>query len=51
MAKVITISGLPNVLANLKKSKLLTATGMQRGLKQAGSFLQRESQKIVPVDE
>lgn len=50
MAKLVTITGMPRVLANLKKSRLTTAVGVQRGLKQAGLFLQRESQKIVPVD-
>jgi len=50
MAKLITITGMPRILKNLKRSKLTTALGVQRGLKRAGQFLQRESQLIVPVD-
>jgi len=50
MASMIKITGMPKVLANLKKSKSTVAAGAERGLKQAGLFLQRESQKIVPVD-
>jgi len=47
---MIHITGMSKVLANLKKSTLTTAAGVERGLKDAGLFLQRESQKIVPVD-
>ena len=50
MARLVTITGMPKVLANLKRSKSITAAGVERGLKQGGLFLQRESQKIVPVD-
>jgi len=50
VASMITITGMPRVLANLKKSKFTIAAGVERGLKRAGLFLQRESQKIVPVD-
>ena len=38
------------MLANLKRSKSSSAAGVERGLKRAGLFLQRESQLIVPVD-
>ena len=50
MAKLITITGMSRVIGNLKKSQAITAIGVARGLKQGGLFLQRESQKIVPVD-
>jgi len=50
MAKVIAITGMSEVLANLKRHQSTTACGVERGLKRAGLFLQRESQKIVPVD-
>jgi len=50
VASMIKITGMSRVLSNLKKSKLTIAVGVARGLKQGGLFLQRESQKIVPVD-
>lgn len=51
MAGMVQISGMNRVLAGLKASKLATAAGAERGLKQGGLFLQRVSQKIVPVDK
>ena len=51
MAKLIKITGMSRVLANLKRSKSATAAGVERGLKQAGLFLQRESMLIVPIDK
>jgi len=50
MAKILAITGVPKVLANLKGFSTTKAAGIGRGLKQAGLFLQRESQLIVPVD-
>ncbi len=50
MAGLITITGTPRVLANLKRSNSTIAAGVERGLKLAGVFLQAESQRIVPVD-
>ena len=48
--QMIKIIGVNKVIGNLKKSKLVTAAGVERGLKRAGLFLQRESQRVVPVD-
>ncbi len=50
MSKMIRMSGVSSVLGRLKRSKSTTARGVERGLKQGGLFLQRESQLIVPVD-
>jgi len=47
---MIHMTGMSKVLANLKRSNLTTAAGVERGLKDAGLFLQRESQKICPID-
>lgn len=49
MASLIKIRGMSQVLGKLRKSKSTTASGVERGLKMAGHFLQRESQLIVPV--
>ena len=38
------------IVGRLYTKKGETARGMERGLMKAGLFLQRESQKIVPVD-
>lgn len=45
------VEGLRAVIAALKKARKGHHAGMERGLKKAGLFLQRESQKIVPVDQ
>lgn len=51
MARLRDIDGVPKVI---KKMRLFTnaklAPSVERGLKDGGLFLQRESQKIVPVD-
>jgi len=43
------LSGMPQVLWKLKSSQGIVADSILRGLTAAGLFLQRESQKIVPV--
>jgi hypothetical protein len=50
MAKVTTISGVNNILGNIKKYKNITARNTRNGLVKGGLFLQRESQMVVPVD-
>ena len=50
MARINTVKGLATILVNLEKSSKATAKGVQRGLKKAGLLVQRESQKIVPID-
>lgn len=46
----MSVQGLSNVTAALKKSKTKATKGLRVGLFRAALFLQRESQKIVPVD-
>ncbi len=43
------IKGVNNFIKNLKGSQKIIGRGAERGLKKAGLFLLRESQKIVPV--
>lgn len=50
MANVPVIVGLPQILRNLKRKNEELARGCERGVKRAGLFLQRQSQKLVPVD-
>jgi hypothetical protein len=50
MANIATITGVKEVLANIKQKDLHLAVRLQLGLKAAGLLLQRESQKLVPVD-
>jgi hypothetical protein len=50
MAKLFKITGMTQVLANMKKSTVVLGKQMETGLKKGGLFLQRESMKIVPVD-
>lgn len=50
MALVMGVEGVKEVLQNLKKSHWLIGDQVAVGLKRAGLFIQRESQKIVPVD-
>ena len=49
MAQFVTVTGLNVVLRNLKAAKPTLGAKVGRNLKRAGLFLQRESQKIVPV--
>ena len=50
MAKLVSITGIKPVLANLKKADVSLGMRAALGLKAAGLFLQRESQRLVPVD-
>lgn len=50
MAGLTGMTGVSKVLAKMKASTVAKAVGVEKGLKDAGLFLQRESQKIVPVD-
>ncbi len=51
MAKLASISGIDEIIKNLKRIDAQIARGVARGLKRGGLLLQRESQKIVPVDK
>lgn len=44
------VNGLKAVLAGLRKHRKAKAAGLQRGLKQAGLFIQAEAQIRTPVD-
>jgi len=46
----VKITGIPNILRNLVKAKKGLGKELERGLKKAGLNLQRDSQKIVPID-
>ncbi len=50
MAKIIRITGVNKVLKNMRKATKGYAARAERGLKLAGTFVQGQSQKIVPVD-
>jgi hypothetical protein len=50
MAIIKELEGLQEVLTNLRRANRALEDGAERGLKKAGLFLQRESQKLVPVD-
>ena len=50
MASVNTIVGVEQVLARLKAETVAMSLGCSRGLRLAGLMLQRESQRVVPVD-
>ncbi len=50
MAKMLRITGVETVLRNAVKANSLIGAALARGLKRGGLFLQRESQRIVPVD-
>ncbi len=51
MARLASISGIDEIIRNLKRIDAQIARGVARGLKRGGLLLQRESQKIVPVDK
>lgn len=51
MAVVGKITGVEQVIGRLRKSQTITGRGVSRGLKEAGKFLFRESQAIVPVHQ
>ena len=45
-----TVQGVREIQRAFKARRRATAKGLRRGLLKAGLFLQRESQKIVPID-
>lgn len=47
---VATVAGINTITGNLRKRQAGLGTGLQRGLKMAGDYLLRESQKLVPVE-
>jgi len=49
MAALLEIRGVQSVLSSLAAARPRYGAAIERGLKKAGLFLQRESQKIVPV--
>lgn len=48
--KGATVTGVEETIKRMYTVMGETAKGMERGLIKAGLFLQRESQKVVPVD-
>lgn len=48
--KVTEIYGVEEVRAKLKVAGVKAGTDIERGLKRAGLYLQRLSQKVVPID-
>lgn len=50
MPNIIKVVGMRNILDNLAKARAGLGLGMERGLKEAGLHLQRESQLACPVD-
>lgn len=50
MATVNQISGVFDVILNLRKSQGQLASGVRKGLVAAGLLLQRESQRLAPVE-
>jgi hypothetical protein len=50
MANIAAVTGVQGILKNLKARNAALAAGVSRGLRLAGLHLQRESQRVVPVD-
>ena len=48
--KTVEVRGVTGILEALQRAKVTCGEKVARGLKKAGLFLQRESQKVVPVD-
>jgi len=48
--ELVSVTGINEVLGNMKNAPNLYGRSIARGLKQGGKFLLRESKKIVPVD-
>ncbi len=51
MASLVKITGMRKVLLNLKRSNKILGRKFEAGLKSGGLLLQREAQKITPVDK
>lgn len=50
MANMIKVIGVDQILRKMKKENLDLGWRFALGLKEAGLFLQRQSQKVVPVE-
>ena len=50
MADVTRITGVDSVIRKMRKSKKMTGKALEAGLKRGGLYVQRESQKVVPID-
>ena len=50
MAGLVAVVGLGRIIANLRARNANLGTGFMRGAKRAGLALQRESQRLVPVE-
>jgi len=50
MANIVKVTGVEEIKKNLVRASINVHVGLARGLKKAGLLVQRESQKIVPVD-
>ena len=48
--KTVEVRGVMGIMKALKRAHVINGDKVARGLKKAGLFLQRESQKVVPVD-
>lgn len=46
----MSVQGVKSIAAAIKAAEAKTTKGLRVGLLRAGLFLQRESQKIVPID-
>lgn len=51
MARLVKIKGMQKVIANLKRHGIKLGRKFEAGLKSGGLLLQREAQKITPVDK
>lgn len=51
MAVVSKITGVEQVLANIKRVEIAAGRGVEKGLKLGGLLIQADSQKEVPVDQ
>jgi hypothetical protein len=49
MAKIFKVKGVAQTIKGLQSAQFTWERGVERGLKKAGLLLQRESQKIVPI--
>lgn len=50
MASLVQVVGVDKVIRRLERIRDAQGRAVERGLLRAGLFLQRESQKVVPVD-
>lgn len=50
MARLVQILGIPQIRKNLRARQARTMLRTAAGIKAVGLFLQRESQRLVPVD-